>query len=261
MRALHAALIYDLRHMECKLDLQMATGSRPGSSPRKNVQPHRCNRFFYLTDLKGAYPSVDIEKLAHILCIVYPDLTERLSWVLRFLHDYCAPPRGRGLAIGAPASPDLFNTYAAYLLDKPLIRFCLQEEITVTRYLDDLTFSSQERIGKRTRGRIRDVVARAGLRINHRKSEVHDLQLGGPIAINGVGLEYGGRMFLPAIYLEELRASVDRALAGEDELFNRVAGMMSAFYAITDLNNMTESEREVEGKFRALRREHARGRR
>ncbi len=258
MRAIHAALIHDLRYLECSLSFEIATGSRPGSSPRKNVEPHRSSRFFYLTDIKGAYPSVDIEKLAHILCVVYPAFTGRLSWILQFLLEYCAPPKRKGLAIGAPASPDLFNVYAAYLCDKPLGHFCRREGITVTRYLDDLTFSSQERIGNRTRRVIRDVVTNSGLLINHRKSEVHDLKLDGPITINGVGLEYGGRTFLPVNYLKRVQELIVRALSGEEDVsFNRVAGMMSLFYAMTDLKSMNEAEREVHQQFLALRRVQA----
>jgi hypothetical protein len=251
MRILHKRLIHYLRSL--KIDLPFATGAKPGDSPLKNVMLHRHNRYFYLTDIRNAYLNVNGKRLASILCEVDRRLVGQEEEVFNFLQKYCLSSQG-GLIIGAPASPDLFNLYAGNLIDRPLASLSKRYSLTYTRYLDDLTFSSSKvPIGKRKRKAIRTIIETAGFKISHRKSQVLDLKKG-TIEINGVGLEWGGRIFLPRDYTRKISGLLHLALRGRNINPNKIHGMMGVFLALTDRRNLNETERKIIKKYQAYRR-------
>lgn len=251
MRILHGKLKLWLRSLEIKLPF--AAGARRGDSPVKNVKRHRYNRYFYLTDLKRAYQYVDGKKLALILCRLEPKLAGQEKDVFEFLEKYCLSPEG-GLIIGAPASPDFFNIYAGILIDGPLAPLCEKSGITFSRYLDDLSFSSGKLpIGKRKRKTIRMVVEAAGSKINHRESRVLDLKRG-PVEINGVGLEFGGRIFLPRHFAKKILGMLHSAMQENNINPEKIHGMMGVFFDLTDRKNPNQTERKIMRKYQAYRR-------
>jgi hypothetical protein len=230
--------------------LPFATGALPYCSPRSNVLRHRFSRFFYLTDIHAAYPSVNPEKLAEIL-------EEYFSWyeggalratkdeLLVFLKRLCVDKQSGGLIVGAPASPYLFNLYAEVLIDRPLGALCRKYRLAYSRYLDDLTFSSRSRIGEKKRKAIREIIQRAGFSINHRKSRVHDLRKG-PIEITGIGLEYGGRIYLPRHYLRRIKGVLHAAVHDPVNFQQLVSGMMGLFFGIThEGSRLNSTERDI----------------
>jgi hypothetical protein len=251
MRTVHARLIRYLRPFTRRFP--HATGSLPKRSPLTNVRPHRKRRFFYVLDLRNAYQNVDITKLAEILCTVDPALSEQREALHAFLERYCSATEG-GLATGAPASPDLFNLYAGKLLDELLAPLCKRYGLTYTRYLDDLTFSSRDRcIGRHRRRAIRAVITAAGFTVHDRKVGVYDLKKG-PIVITGVGLEYGGRIFLPRSYTRRIRGLIHKALQGFPISPAKIHGMMGVFRSMTDLRDMNRLERKLLGAYRKYQR-------
>lgn len=241
MRDIHAQLIRFLRTLD--LDLSCAQGATPKSSPKKNVIIHRKNRFFYLLDIKNAFPSVDGENLAEIISGLNESLQGKKDEVFAFLKAYCLSD-AHGLLVGAPASPDLFNIYAAYLIDAKLSEFSKKHGITYTRYIDDLTFSSRRKIGKRKRKEIRGVIEKAGFAISHRKSAVYDLKKR-PIEINGIGLEFGGRIFLPRHYLNKIRGLLHRAIKSGGVSKNRINGFMGVFWSATEKRKLNQKEEKI----------------
>jgi len=228
MEMIHQRLRNYLRSL--KVSLPFSTAFSPGNSARKNLEKHRYNRYFYLIDLKSAFSSVDRNKLTHILCALDQELKN--EEVITFLEKYCFSPKG-GLVTGASSSPDLFNIYCSKLLDKPLGDLCQRYGLTYTRYSDDLTFSSSNGpIGCRKRRAIRQIIEEvAGFKVNHRKSAVYDLQKG-PIVINGIGLELGGRIFLPRHYLRKIKGLLHKAEKGEVNPA-KVHGRMGTFWQVT----------------------------
>lgn len=251
MDVLHQRLITYLRGL--KKTLPNATACRPKNNPRKNIELHSKNRFLFATDIKNAYSKVNDIKLALILCHLDPNLKNRQRKVLIFLKRYCLTLKG-GLITGAPASPDLFNIYAAALLDEPLALLCQKHGITFSRYLDDLLFSSSKvHIGKRKRKEIRKIIEDAGFQINHRKSAIYDLRKG-PAVINGIGLEFGGRIFLPRHFLKKIKGLLHRAITKKDVDQNKINGVMGVFFAITDFRNPNQAEQRILRSYRSYRR-------
>lgn len=228
MRLVHKRLRQVLRcHVD---DLPYATGAIKGWSPLRNVQAHGDNQYFFLTDIHGAYEQVDMSRLAEVLFQLIPDLADDAAEVETFLRRYCQSERG-GLATGAPASTDLYNLYAAVLLDQPLSTYCAERGITYTRYLDDLTFSSKVPFGKTKRPAMLEIISAAGFGVSDRKTQVLDLAKGA-IVINGIGLAPNGRVFLPRWFLREIDALLNRALKYGDVLPGRVTGMIGVFWSV-----------------------------
>jgi len=252
MSILHKRLINYFRNL--KVPLPFAFGARPKNSPLKNVWWHRHNRYFYLLDLSKAYSSVSCEKLTSILGFLDEQLKNFEQEVYKFLDEYCFW-FGRGLVTGAPASPDLFNIYTGILLDRPLGELCKKHNLTFTRYLDDLAFSSSKiPIGKRKRQEIRTIIKGAGFEVNHHKSRVCDLKISS-IVINGVGLELGGRIFVPRYYLRKIKGFMHKLKSGSDlEKSGKqtLNGMMSAFWGVTDRKRLNKTEQKLVKKYQAL---------
>lgn len=226
MRFVHKRLIKALRSAD--LDLPYATACRPGCSVLASLRRHSGNRFFYSLDLADAYSSVDLGRLATILAEIWRD---EATLVLNFLREYCLGPDG-GLAVGAPASPDLFNLYAGLLLDQPLAERVVVWGGCYTRYLDDILISlpgGRGVIGKRKRETVREMIANAGFGISHHKVRIVDLEQR-PILVNGFGLDRNGRIFVPDPFLRRLRRRLLAALAGETGNERRLIGHCSFLF-------------------------------
>ncbi|MFA6994613.1 MAG: reverse transcriptase domain-containing protein [Candidatus Paceibacterota bacterium] len=246
MRMVHQTFIGYLRGLG--IWCPSATGAVRRGSPARNVAFHRRNRYLYTLDLKGAYQQVDAHKLAAILCREDPKLAKHdHDKVVAFLERYCmASSPETGLATGAPASPDLFNIYAEVLLDRALRELCVQYNLCYTRYLDDITLSSQKGpIGDRKRKAIKKTIRECGFVINENKTHLWDLQKG-PAVINGVGLKLGGRMYVPAHYISKMRGILHLALHNPDKApsAETINGMMGVITDILTVSGLPKSKTE-----------------
>ncbi len=242
MRAIHQGLVVYLRKLrEHHISEQIAPTYR---SPFKNIVPHRKQRFFFLLDIHDAYGSVDLDRMVGVLCSFDGSLTRNKQELKRYLQRYCLSKEG-GLATGAPASVDLFDLYAGRLVDEPLWEFlrthvaqCCGEIPRYTRYLDDLTISSNRPLGASLRYRIKRIIRDAGFTLSRKKvSPPLDLRKG-PVTITGLRLEWGGRIFTPRYYLKEFRARLRRAIATRqfqgDYSIEQMAGMYGVFWSGVD---------------------------
>ena len=217
--------------LQLDIDLASATAVRK-SSARANVGRHRFNRYFFITDIADAFRNVDIGRLARVLAMHDRSNDVTVEKVQSFLERYCRAHEG-GLITGSPSSNDLFNIYTAWILDRPMREYCEPRGIVYSRYMDDLTFSSHRPIGVKMRRRIREIVAQAGFSIGHHKSRVLDLAKQS-IEINGIGLEYGGRLYLPRWYLRKMMGLVGQIRRTRDaRLVRKLRGMVGLFWAVT----------------------------
>ncbi len=260
MTALHGRLIYYLRQLNIRSPI--ATCGFPGDSPKANVERHKENRFFYLLDIDDAYPSLSGNRLAKTLAeLGFGNIGD----VSDFLKRYCLTSQG-GLATGAPASVDLFNLYAHFAIDVPLQKYCAAHGFTATRYLDDITISTpggprgpkRNPIGKCKRRVIRQIVNDAGFGISHEKSKVIDLKKG-PVVITGIGLEFGGRMFLSKNFRRRANHILDNAVLDPLTNESRVSGIMGVIQSVKPYGYpLTRSERRTMDRYWVFRRQLAR---
>jgi len=221
LRFLHKGLIYLLRvSKKASSALHYARGARPGFSHQRLVSEHRGNRFFYVVDLKDAYSQVDHSLMIKIVIEFLRAIPhfeafseEDEAGVTIFLERYFLLPEIPGLPVGLPASPDLFNAYIGTLVNWRISKMISAGHYT--HYLDDLVFSFRSRPSRKKRREIRETLKQWRLPINHGKCQFKDLKKG-PIVITGIGLEYGGRMFIPRNYTRKIAGLVHRALETRD---------------------------------------------
>jgi hypothetical protein len=250
MREEHASIIRFVRNLG--VPMPNASGCIPGGSPLRNVLRHRTPwrtfpEHFYLADIRGAYRHVSIPRLADVLAELRGDIS--LTDVYHsILSEYCEAQEG-GLVTGGPASSYLFNVYCEVLLDRYIRVLAEKYKLTYSRYLDDMTFSSHEPIGTVKRRALRHCVEAAGFTLNDRKTEIVNLRRQKHMVINGVGVEYTGRLFLPRHALPELLELLKFAVTRKQLLFgyysDQIHGRMGTFKALTNLRHPNATEREV----------------
>jgi len=263
MRIIHKRLIRWIRGQKRLVPIS-ASGSRPGDSVFKSVFIHKKTRkhsyvsngythidtigwfprHFFCLDIKDAFPSVSVSKMTEALLFAGLDPNDySYNKVISILERYCFTKED-GLIVGANASPDLFNIYAEYFLDRNLRRYCHEHSLVYTRYLDDLIFSSNKTIGKRKRKSIYKFIDESGLKVNEKKTKIYDLRKGCAV-INGIGVNEKGRMFIPRQYLDTLRGYMNLYLKGKIELkFNWLRGKMNPLFQCQEQSDLLPNRTE-----------------
>lgn len=210
------------------------------------------SRYWFVTDLKSAYHSVDLVKLAIILEMKSLEETgKRLPWV-EALVLFCVDPN-MTLAEGLPISPWLFNIYAGYELDTRLAMMARKYSGHFTRLGDDLIFSSSKPFGKRKRKAILDFIRGKGFQISEKKTKTFDLTKQGVAFVNGVGIRNmpdGGEVFLPRNYRRKIKGLLHVALYGMDSdpfIFrHKIAGMMGVYMSmISTVSGFSNEDKKI----------------
>lgn len=126
-----------------------------------NAKPHQGKKYILTTDLQDFYPSITARKVYETFlelgfnaqCAFY--ITRLTTW------------KGE-LPQGTPTSTHISNI-VFLRTDYKLIELCNAHNITYTRYIDDLTFSSQSDFQNAIE-EILDIVLDSGLKISRRKT-------------------------------------------------------------------------------------------
>jgi len=101
-----------------------------------NAKPHQGKKYQFTTDLKDFYPSISAKKVYDTF-ISLKFSTHFAHWLTKLTTWKNSVPQG------APTSTHIANL-VFLKADCALICLCNQNNITYTRYIDDLTFSSQQ---------------------------------------------------------------------------------------------------------------------
>lgn len=126
-----------------------------------NAKPHQGNKYVFVTDLKDFYPSIKSKKI-HELFI-------ELGYNKQFALYVTKLTTWKGeLPQGTPTSTHISNVYFLKT-DYELIKLCEENNITYTRYVDDLTFSSPKNF-KDLIPTFLAVIKKSGLKISYRKT-------------------------------------------------------------------------------------------
>lgn len=248
MRQLQKILLREIRSLN--LSMPYAAACLPGASIMAHVEPHIGNQFVVQYDLENAYGAVQPRVLRKLLS---PHGTAG-RWIGEVAIRYSMHPGG-GLVTGAASSPDLFNLYAAKLIDGRLAPL-LEEwgDVIYTRYLDDLVFSSGSPIGKRRRSQILEVIRTSGFQLSQHKTKLSDLSIDPHVVINGVGVRLTGKLFVSRRYKRFLWDLLVGAQKGETPP-QLLASYMGAFYAAAgDAKWLTGSEKRIHQMYKALLR-------
>ena len=116
---------------------------------KDNAEMHKENQYLLKMDFKNFFHSIvpddlikHVEKYKKKINI--RKISEEDTFVLKYLFFWCAEDRQFKMSIGAPSSPFLSNTIL-YDFDIKLSKLAEKENVTYTRYADDLTLTTNKK--------------------------------------------------------------------------------------------------------------------
>ena len=126
-----------------------------------NAKPHKGNKYQFTTDLQEFYPNITSKR-------VYDTFLE-LGFSTHFTHWLTKLTTWKHeLPQGTPTSTHIANL-VFLKTDMELIELCNKNGITYTRYVDDLTFSSQQDF-KKLLNKILEIVTSNDFKLSYRKT-------------------------------------------------------------------------------------------
>ena len=129
----------------------------------ENAKMHVNKKHVLNIDLKDFFPSISALRVKELFMSPLFDYSEQIATALALLTTY----KGN-LPIGAPTSPVISN-FICMQLDADLIDFALTNQLSYSRYADDLTFSSNSKIEKETILGIRELIEQNKFKVNEKK--------------------------------------------------------------------------------------------
>ena len=165
-----------------------------------NAYKHAGKPYLLSVDLRDFFHTVTREKIIEIFAgkpfNFKRDLPELLADLTTF--------KGR-LPMGTPTSPVLSN-FACRKLDEELVQFADSMLWRYTRYVDDMSFSSKQRINAEMMNSVRDIIRQSGFVINPLKTKVY-----GPKEAKIItGLLVTEKVSLAPDYLPSLKEEITR---------------------------------------------------
>ncbi len=136
-------------------------GGVKGKDSVRNAKVHKGKKYKFVTDLKDFYPSVR-PKMVYQALIRYGFSCDIASMLTKLTTYKNQVPQG------APTSTHVTNI-ALSDLDDYMTGLCSKRNISYTRYVDDMTFSSQQCF-KNVLPEIITAIEKYGLKLSHRKT-------------------------------------------------------------------------------------------
>jgi RNA-directed DNA polymerase len=120
---------------------------KKGSSIKKNASRHLKSKYLLKMDFENFFNSIKPIHFVNILNEIHADFSKNeLNLMINLL--FWRPNKSYleklMLSVGAPSSPLISNSIL-YFFDLKVSTFCMKNNITYTRYADDLTFSTNEK--------------------------------------------------------------------------------------------------------------------
>lgn len=205
-------------------------------------------RFYYLPDIKSAFPSTKFDNCLNILANRF----EQDSDFSNAIKLFCFEPDG-GLIVGQSASNVIFQVYCANTIDLRLEQICSEHKVVCTRYVDDFLFSSKEAFDLQLRQKILSTIRNAGYEINFKKTRVMDLAKGA-ININGIVLRKEVNHGVIGVS-KSYRHTLYKLITSKEQNLNKVAGKFNVFLELLKLKRLkrmpvSENDKKIEQLFR-----------
>lgn len=213
-----------------------ATAYRKGSSIKLNAQKHSGNCYFLKMDFKEFFPSITPSVFFRELSAAGFEIEDSdaafLSNILFWKRKRNSPLR---MSIGAPSSP-LISNFVMYRFDCEVSKFCNENEVTYTRYADDLAFSTNKKdvlydFPKVIKKIVREIYS-TQLRINSEKTVYCSKK--NNRHITGVTINNNGELSLGREKKRNIRVLIHRFQLGllDDTEKSHLAGLLSHAYNI-----------------------------
>lgn len=156
-----------------------------------NAKEHQGNKYLFVTDLQEFFPSIKTSMVSRTF-INLGFNSQFVFYITRF-----TTWKGE-VSQGASTSTHISNIIFLEI-DKILIAFCKENNITYTCFIDDLTFSSQKNFQNKI-PEILKFITDGGFRISWRKTSYAGQQM-----ITGI-IAYNNKIDLNTIQLEKVKA-------------------------------------------------------
>ena len=126
-----------------------------------NAKPHQGNKYIFTTDLQEFYPNITSRRVYETFINYFsPHFSHWLTNLTTWKHE---------LPQGTPTSTHIANL-VFLKTDIELINFCNINNITYTRYVDDLTFSSPKDF-KNHLNHLLNIVTENNFKLSYRKTQ------------------------------------------------------------------------------------------
>lgn len=129
----------------------------------RNAAKHAGQNVVLNLDLKDFFDSISAARIYRVFKSPLFQFSEEIATTLALLCTY-----ERKLPTGAPTSPILSN-FVCLQLDHELQEFASQNKLNYSRYADDLTFSSNERITDEMKSKLKEIIQSHRFEINPKK--------------------------------------------------------------------------------------------
>lgn len=129
----------------------------------ENARPHVGKKHVLNLDLKDFFPNIIAKQVKNVFTSHFFEFDNQLANALTLLTTY-----NGFLPAGAPTSPVISN-FVCEQLDADLIGFAENNELAYTRYADDLTFSSNNKIIPELVNAIKNIITQNHFVVNEKK--------------------------------------------------------------------------------------------
>jgi RNA-directed DNA polymerase len=138
-------------------------GGVKGKSNITNAHFHKGNKYFFTTDLKDFFPTIDQNTIYELFLSKFNYSNYIARWLTRLTSFEFELPQG------TPTSTHIANLVFLQN-DLEIEEICKKENIKYTRFVDDLAFSSQKDFKLLTEDFL-DIIRKSKFKINHRKTK------------------------------------------------------------------------------------------
>jgi RNA-directed DNA polymerase len=168
-------------------------GGVRGCSNITNAKPHQGKKYIFTTDLQDFYPNITSQRVYDTFCNLKfsPHFSHWLTNLTTWKYE---------LPQGTPTSTHIANLVFMDT-DLLLVAFCNKHNITYTRYVDDLTFSSQQDF-QPLLSDILKIVTENNFKLSYRKTQYKGNQ-----TITGVNL-FLNKIDAPHKIIEKSKAEI-----------------------------------------------------
>ena len=217
-----------------KFPFHSACTARSEFSIADNAEPHHNSSIILKLDIKDFFPNTDIPKILEGINSIPPENNIFSRDIVNPILLLGTVPLGpnRILPIGAPTSPILANI-AATPIDYLIEEVANIYHFKYTRYVDDITLSSNRGRDSRLLDEIQDIIYMAGYRLNNKKTQWIESCENKKYEVTGVKLETEkSNIKVPRDVRRLVRARLNNIAAKNEKIDEVTNGYLAYIQAI-----------------------------
>lgn len=224
------AYYHGIRPMAVYGGVAAADNDLPVRNILSNARRHLNRQWVLNMDIHDFYHHVSMQKVTDILRGVVGMSEKTAAAVARLC---CFKNR---LPMGAPTSCILAN-FACLDLDKALQAVADKHNIRYTRFIDDMTFSSNQEISEQVIDKIRATIYACGFPVNEHK--MWQKHLANSPEVTGLIL-YPDKVDIAPTYIQDLKKDVD--------LYRQMVKANDRIKQVFHVRNLTQFRQHLQGK-------------